>query len=109
MTRPPTKQPTLRAANVVQRLFAQATGMFSGFCMFGWLSTTAPPRLINNNDGGLRLVLCSAEVAGPRMAYWQPRAVLFIDSFEYNDLTEFEGAEDFLVRWPIAGKNHADR
>ncbi len=41
--------------------------------------------------------------------YWPPRAVLFIDSFEYNDLTEFEGAEDFLVRWPIAGKNHADR
>jgi hypothetical protein len=40
---------------------------------------------------------------------WRPRAVLFIDSFEYNDLTEIERAKDFLVRRPIAGKNHADR
>jgi hypothetical protein len=30
------------------------------------------------------------------------------NSFEYNGPAEFERAEDFLVRRPIAGKNHAD-
>jgi hypothetical protein len=34
---------------------------------------------------------------------------LFIDSFKYNDPTEFECADDLLVRRPIAGKNHANR
>ncbi len=36
-------------------------------------------------------------------------AVLFINSFEYNDPAEFERADDLFVRRPIAGKNHADR
>lgn len=37
------------------------------------------------------------------------RAVLFINSFEYNDRAEFERADDLLIRRPNAGKNHADR
>jgi len=36
-------------------------------------------------------------------------AVLFINSFEYNDPAEFERADDLLSRRPNAGKNHADR
>ena len=36
-------------------------------------------------------------------------AVLFINSFEYNDPAEFERADDLLIRRPNAGKNHADR
>src|SRR5262249_25065862 len=44
-------------------------------------------------------------VAGPFSA----SAVLFINSFEYDDSSESERADDLLIRRPNAGKNHADR
>ena len=52
-------------------------------------------------------------VASQRMGRFVERhssahAVLFIDSFEYNDSAEFERADDLLIRRPNAGKNHAD-
>jgi hypothetical protein len=51
---------------------------------------------------------CRASSANPPRAGLASRRPNSSNSFEYNDPAEIERAEDLLVRWPIAGKNHTD-
>ena len=78
-----------------------------GGCTKRLISSNHPP----HSDTGLFPcpVAPFESVSGPFCDFRDRLAPLFIDSFKYNDPTEFECADDLLVRRPIAGKNHANR
>jgi hypothetical protein len=68
-------------------------------------SITPSIRMTFSVHTGVQIAVADRKVASTSLA----RAVLFINSFEYNDPAEFERADDLLIRRPNAGKNHADR